>query len=62
MSEEKNKYCPFSFANPETVDRCSDDCKWNIGGDCIIVLLVESLNRLNQILYNMYHYEKYGKR
>jgi hypothetical protein len=56
---EEKKYCPF---NLNSNIPCDKDCKWNIKGDCIIVLLVESLNRLNQILYNMYHHEKYERK
>jgi hypothetical protein len=62
MSEEKKKYCPFSFANPETVDRCSDDCKWYVDGKCLMEILVVNLGCLVEVLNRMYFHEKYGGR
>jgi hypothetical protein len=33
---EEKKYCPLSFANPETVDYCDERCKWYINGNCAL--------------------------
>jgi hypothetical protein len=55
------KRCPFSYVS-EGVVFCDENCKWNIHGDCLMERLVCCLESIGNILYNMYHHEKYEKR